>query len=234
MPPPPLLGYNNNVRHRGRIFHIQTEDSGIQSPRIKTHLFADGGRIVRSTKTDYSEHVGQPDMAEKVKNLMKEQHKAMFVALRSGQLDATIGFSDDAGEGAVGDGSVSLESSPESLRDGMHVAKAPASSSVVKSAPLSPAAAGAEAQASVPIVPAAAHSSGAPSGGTSSGRASSGSEPAPRPPSDAPDRPYAAPRPAAIFSAPPTTSIFGDVGIDEKSLDDAILSYLAEDPKKPA
>ena len=46
------------------------------------------------------------------------------------------------------------------------------------------------------------------------------------------ERPYAAPRPAAIFSVPPSGSIFGDVGIDEKSLDDAILSYLAEDPKK--
>ena len=47
--PPPLLGFNNNVRHRGRVFHIQTEDSGIRHARIVTHLFADGGRIVRTT-----------------------------------------------------------------------------------------------------------------------------------------------------------------------------------------
>src|SRR5690606_25181793 len=95
MPPPPLLGYNNNVRHRGRIFHIQTEDSGVNSPRIMTHLFADGGRIVKSTRTDYSEHLEQSDMAVVVKNMMKEQHKAMFVALRSGELDDLIGFSDE-------------------------------------------------------------------------------------------------------------------------------------------
>src|SRR5690606_1162869 len=95
MPPPPLLGYNNNVRHRGRIFHIQTEDSGVNSPRIMTHLFADGGRIVKSTRTDYSEHLEQENMAVVVKNMMKEQHKAMFVALRSGDLDELIGFDED-------------------------------------------------------------------------------------------------------------------------------------------
>ena len=56
--PSPLLGFNNNVRHKGRVFHIQTEDSGIRHPHIITHLFADGGRILKTTKTSYAEHVG--------------------------------------------------------------------------------------------------------------------------------------------------------------------------------
>ncbi len=88
--PPPLLGFNNNVRHRGRIFHIQTEDSGVKFPRIVTHLFADGGRIVKTTRTDYSEHVEKPDMAVVVRGLMKEQHKAMFAALRAGDMDPLL------------------------------------------------------------------------------------------------------------------------------------------------
>lgn len=169
MPPPPLLGYNNNVRHRGRIFHIQTEDSGVNSPRIMTHLFADGGRIVKSTRTDYSEHLEQNDMAVVVKNMMKEQHKAMFVALRSGDLDDLIGFSSES-------------------------AVEPPSKEKAERAPNK-------------------RSSHPPAGEDKSA--------------------YAAPRPAGIFSvAPPSSnpgSIFGEVGLDEKSLDDAILSYLAED-----
>lgn len=88
--PPPLLGFNNNVRHRGRIFHIQTEDSGVKFPRIVTHLFADGGRIVKTTRTDYSEHVEKPDMAVVVRGMMKEQHKAMFAALRAGDMDSLL------------------------------------------------------------------------------------------------------------------------------------------------
>ena len=53
----PLLGYNTNVRHKGRLYHIQTEDSGVGHPHIITHLFADGGRIVGSKKTSYAEHL---------------------------------------------------------------------------------------------------------------------------------------------------------------------------------
>ena len=88
--PPPLLGFNNNVRHRGRIFHIQTEDSGIRNPRIVTHLFADGGRIIKTTRTEYAEHVARPDMQPFVRGLMKEQHKGMFTALRMGDLDELL------------------------------------------------------------------------------------------------------------------------------------------------
>jgi hypothetical protein len=85
--PSPLLGFNNNVRHKGRVFHIQTEDSGVRHPHVITHLFADGGRILKSTKTSYTEHVGQSSMVETVRAMMQEQHKSMFIALRDGQFD---------------------------------------------------------------------------------------------------------------------------------------------------
>ena len=84
----PLLGYNNNVRHKNRVFHIQTEDSGVKHPHIITHLFMDGGRILKSIKRSYAEHVGADKMQDTVKQMMKEQHKAMFIALRDGQFDA--------------------------------------------------------------------------------------------------------------------------------------------------
>ena len=73
--PSPLLGYNNNVRHKNRIFHVQTEDSGIKHPHIITHLFMDGGRILKSIKKSYAEHVGTDGMSDVVRNMMKEQHK---------------------------------------------------------------------------------------------------------------------------------------------------------------
>ncbi len=86
----PLLGYNNNVRHKNRVFHIQTEDSGVKHPHIITHLFMDGGRILKSIKRSYAEHVGADKMQDTVKQMMKEQHKAMFIALRDGQFDAVL------------------------------------------------------------------------------------------------------------------------------------------------
>jgi hypothetical protein len=90
----PQLGFNNNVRHKGRVFHIQTEDSGVKHPHVITHLFADGGRILKSTKTSYGEFLGEEDLAKKVRSLMQEQHKAMFIALRGGQFDHV--FPEDA------------------------------------------------------------------------------------------------------------------------------------------
>jgi hypothetical protein len=90
MTPVPLLGFNNNVRHRGRVFHIQTEDSGVRHARIVTHLFADGGRIVGTRRLDYSSYLGQADMTVALRRLMKDQHKAMFLALRAGELDEEI------------------------------------------------------------------------------------------------------------------------------------------------
>ena len=86
----PLLGYNNNVRHKNRVFHIQTEDSGIKHPHIITHVFMDGGRILKSVKTSYAEHVGQDKLGDVVRQMMKEQHKAMFRALRDGELDSIV------------------------------------------------------------------------------------------------------------------------------------------------
>src|SRR5688500_5998556 len=85
--PSPLLGYNTNVRHKSKLYHIQTEDSGINHPHIITHLFADGGRIIASRKTSYAEHVGTDGYPGVVKKLMQEQHKAMFIALRDGVYD---------------------------------------------------------------------------------------------------------------------------------------------------
>ncbi len=83
----PLVGYNTNVRHHGKVFHIQTEDSGLTHGHIFTHLFADGGRIIATKKTTYAQHIGTERYPSAVKKLMQAQHKAMFIALRDGLFD---------------------------------------------------------------------------------------------------------------------------------------------------
>jgi hypothetical protein len=105
----PLLGYNNNVRHKGRLYHIQTEDSGVKHPHIITHLFADGGRILSSKKTSYAEHVGSENCRQIVKKLMQDQHKSMFVALKSGEFEEGDAR---AATPASGEQSVDTDTSP--------------------------------------------------------------------------------------------------------------------------
>ena len=85
--PSPLVGYNTNVRHKGKLYHIQTEDSGVKRPHVITQLFADGGRILASEKTSYEEHLQADNLPAIVKKLMQEQHKRVFIGLRDGVYD---------------------------------------------------------------------------------------------------------------------------------------------------
>jgi hypothetical protein len=84
------VGFNNNVKFNGLVFHIQTEDSGLDRPHIITHLFADGGRIIKSHKRVYADEVKREDVAKYVRALMKAQHMEMAIMLREGRFDEVI------------------------------------------------------------------------------------------------------------------------------------------------
>jgi hypothetical protein len=84
------VGFNNNVKYKDRTFHIQTEDSGLDKPHVITHLFADGGRVIKSHKRSYAEHVRRSDVAPFVRQLMKGQQLEMALMLREGRFDDVI------------------------------------------------------------------------------------------------------------------------------------------------
>jgi len=81
-----VLGFNHNVQYRGEIFHIQTEDSGVDSPQITTLLYR-GGTIISSQKTSYADIIKMDDLEKVVEELMKEQHKDMLRRLKAGEFD---------------------------------------------------------------------------------------------------------------------------------------------------
>jgi hypothetical protein len=81
----PILGYNHNIGHRGLVFHVQTEDSGVDNPHIFTHLFH-GGVIIFTRKIDYDAAADESI----VKSLMQAQHKAMLKELKRGNFDERI------------------------------------------------------------------------------------------------------------------------------------------------
>jgi len=84
-------GFNTNIRYRGHIFHVQTEDGGKESPSIITLLYS-GGAILFSKKTSYANQVGAADREVVVRQLMEAQHSAMVQALKSGKLDDKLGL----------------------------------------------------------------------------------------------------------------------------------------------
>jgi hypothetical protein len=264
--PPPLLGFNNNVRHKGRVFHIQTEDSGIKHARIVTHLFADGGRIVKSTRTEYLEHIGRPDLVEVLRRVMKEQHKAMFIRLRAGELDSLIEaacgplarYPDQVSPSKVNTElkappRVEAPAEPDPNPEAPAHARDPASSEPPPSPrrrqlsnpnlrppppSVAPPAGDLELDeellsGNVPVP--LRRSASLPEAVATASSTESASAARAEPP-DITVRPeeeevrYASPRPPNIFEAPLTEhTLFGERLIREKSLDEVILSYLADD-----
>jgi hypothetical protein len=84
-----ITGFNTNVRHGGRLFHVQTEDSGKAYPHVISHVYY-GGTILASEKHDYEDLLGSDDLTEAVRALMEGQHKAMVARLKQGALDPVI------------------------------------------------------------------------------------------------------------------------------------------------
>jgi hypothetical protein len=216
---PPVLGFNNNVRHRGRVFHIQTEDSGVKSPRIVTHLFADGGRIIKTARTSYPELIGRADLSQVVRQLMKDQHKAMFIALRGGELDELL-------ESSCGPLPLppvvagSAVATPNRSLTNPNIHKIPPS--------VAPASRE-EIDLAVGTLNQLEHEPALPHAKSEPPRKSS---PAPARIARATASSNSSARPASRYGSLPSKSarsIFGDGVISEKSLDEVILSYLAED-----
>jgi hypothetical protein len=272
MSPSPLLGYNNNVRHKGKVFHIQTEDSGVKYGHIMTHLFTDGGRILKSVKTSYAEYLGNERMSEIVREMMKQQHKAMFIALRDGKFEAFADGIVDAppssrtlvgqalpAQASQSSGKATPASAPPPQPPAAR-GEGRALSAVAEAAPQPPRSTGEPEELTLdidaleratasadPTAPALRTSGDLPPPPanllrerTATFTPSSAVPPLPvrRPPSPAAtptaatERRYAPTRPASIFGqARPQQgkSIFGEDLLSDKSLDEVILSYLADD-----
>lgn len=81
-----VLGFNHNIKHNGKVYHIQTEDSGVDTPHIITLLYV-GGTIITRDKTSYADILKIDNLETVVKELMEEQHKGMLKKLISGEFD---------------------------------------------------------------------------------------------------------------------------------------------------
>ena len=81
-----LTGYNTNVPHKGRTFHVQTEDGGRGNPVITTLLY-EKGAILDSVRTTYADVLIDADWKEKTVAMMRDQHKRVIQAVMSGRYD---------------------------------------------------------------------------------------------------------------------------------------------------
>ncbi len=226
-----VLGYNHNVKHKGNIYHVQTEDSGTQNPHIITHLFV-GGNIIATKKTSYADIVHAENLEEIVRELMQEQHKAMLRNLVNGVYDAP---DEKGGPKPV---KTSVSESSEEIPDARPITKPVAPPAEKPGGMAKPAPAkfppaypqttgsGVDASARPPSIPAPAARRFAPAA-TGSSKAAAGRKPIPAGEKPIQSGKRVSEKAGGKDSMGPT--IFGEDLITEKSLDEVILGYLSGD-----
>lgn len=248
----PQVGFNSNVRYRGNIFHIQTEDSGRERPRVTTLLFADGGHIIASQRSEYQHLLADPDFAVKLKQQMQEQHRAVLRELASGTLDdkieSVIGPLAPRSSGRQVGGSGELLLSKGSVVDPLRSVMGERPAVAATRARMDSAGLSSVTSPEALVVSTQPGLEGLiPSGESSAGVSAVVDDEVRRVPglprrmtgrpetSDSDGRAAKATRPAAVFE-PSATSLFGGAALTEGSLNDVILSFIAQEledlPKK--
>ena len=83
-----ITGFNTDIRHGDRVFHVQTEDRGIGNPIVESLVYV-GGQILLSKRSAYADLVAEGQVDEKaVRQLMDLQHRRIIEAIRRGRFDA--------------------------------------------------------------------------------------------------------------------------------------------------
>jgi hypothetical protein len=85
-----ITGYNTDVKHRDRVFHIQTEDRGDQNPYVESFVYV-GGEILGGKRTPYPDALRDGGDERAVRDLMEQQHRALIAAIRDGSFEAPDG-----------------------------------------------------------------------------------------------------------------------------------------------
>jgi hypothetical protein len=85
-----ITGYNTDVKHLNRVFHVQTEDKGQSNPCVESLVYV-GGEILATKRVSYAELMsgGRDDQA--IQELMEQQHRAMIAAIQRGKFDGPNG-----------------------------------------------------------------------------------------------------------------------------------------------
>ena len=81
-----ITGFNTDVKYRGVVYHVQTEDKGPQNPMIETLVYK-GGEILASRRLPYGELVADHTDEAALTKLMEGQHTTMMTEVKQGRFE---------------------------------------------------------------------------------------------------------------------------------------------------
>lgn len=80
-----ITGFNTDIEYEGVVYHVQTEDKGLDTPLILSLVY-DRGTILASKRSPYDDLL--PDFDEKILvERLQKQHKLICAAIRGGRIE---------------------------------------------------------------------------------------------------------------------------------------------------
>ncbi|HKG60869.1 MAG TPA: hypothetical protein VKB05_14000 [Pyrinomonadaceae bacterium] len=81
-----ITGFNTDIEHDGVVYHVQTEDKGLDSPIILSLVYV-GGTILASKRSRYEDLIASGFSDEVLAERLKRQHRLICAAINSGRID---------------------------------------------------------------------------------------------------------------------------------------------------
>lgn len=84
-----ITGYNTDVRHRDVVFHVQTEDKGVETASVESLIYV-GGRILARRMVTYKALLERGEGRDAVSKVMDKQHRMMISQIKGGRFDEQV------------------------------------------------------------------------------------------------------------------------------------------------
>jgi hypothetical protein len=95
-----ITGYNTDVEYEGVVYHVQTEDKGLQSPIILSLVYI-GGAILASKRAPYDDLIASGFDKQVLAERLQRQHKLICAAVLAGRIDDLKRMSERDGPAAA-------------------------------------------------------------------------------------------------------------------------------------
>jgi hypothetical protein len=81
-----ITGYNTDVEHDGVVYHVQTEDKGIESPLVLSLVYT-GGAILASKRSSYRDLIAAGFDEAVLTERLQRQHRLICAAINAGRIE---------------------------------------------------------------------------------------------------------------------------------------------------
>lgn len=81
-----ITGFNTDIEHDGVVYHVQTEDKGLDTPIILSLVYT-GGTILASKRSPYEDLIAEGFSDEALAERLKRQHRLICAAIHSGRIN---------------------------------------------------------------------------------------------------------------------------------------------------